>query len=160
MNIDIYIKDKEGYSLRRFELDNNSKSETFKKLLLLVNKELENIKNDFIKIDPDVNLKIPHSNNKIKSEKLRVLNTIRKNNILMKERLTELNKADNYIICEHCNHKMYLKPVGVNFEKVGNKYINLTDRIPDTYIYSCENCVFAVDKVLVDNDKIEKSKHL
>jgi len=161
MELDIYIKNKKDYELRRFSLSENNAIKLAEQLFFNVEKELTNIRSSILSYENDensINLKKPIHKNKEIHKKLQDLNNIRSVNLRVKEKLAEILRPVEYIKCFNCKGKMYKKPVGVPYEKIGKHYIVKYNEIPSKYIYSCENCVFFEEEILYKQTQYLKQK--
>jgi hypothetical protein len=151
MKFEFYIKEGEIYKKISIVPIEGSGWEYFQSLRLSLERELETIKIDLLKLCGNVekvNLGIPRSDNKDIQEKIDKLVIIRRENMTTRENLMKLLNSPEFIICDRCGGKMTKIPVGVKYEKFGNKYIIKEDILHTSikYIYGCEDCIMAINE--------------
>lgn len=151
MEFEIYVKENGVYNKILVTPPANSNWNYLKNLKLLLDSQIEIIRDDISKIfnnDENVNLKRPRVDDENRQSKIDQLTSFRKANIKCKDELSGLLSLEEFIICENCSNKMYRTPVGVSYERVGTKFLLKDVGLHEVikYVYMCESCVCAVDE--------------
>ena len=153
MSFTFWFKSTNGYRQITMDVPSLSDKTYFYKLKLKVVLELGNIRNDIVKLLGNKNrakLIKPRVDDKNKQKILDKLVKIRKDNNKVKELLQAVLADEDFLICEHCKHKMYKIPINVSYEKYGNSYIIKEERMPFRikYIFGCsnDNCHFCIEE--------------
>jgi len=164
MDLKIVAKVGKNYQLRKINIIENAGKRFFEELLITVDKQLKNIREDIISfsdIDKEVNLKKPSHPSWEIQKKLDKLTELRKLNLDLKESLKNLLRESEFIICEHCGSKMYKRPLGVPIKKIGKIYVALKEISDTTYDYSCSNddCHYCIQAYVYEKqDKLKRLK--
>ncbi|MCK5624970.1 hypothetical protein KAI04_03960 [Candidatus Pacearchaeota archaeon] len=151
MEFILFIKIKKRYEKRLIIPPLDSGTKFFENLNLLIQEQLDIIKNDIMSFSNSefkISLKRPIHPKREIQEKLDKLINIRKVNIETYEKIKELLKDIDFIICKFCNNKMKKIPIGIPYTKIGNNYILNGQFNNINYNYICENdnCIHSISE--------------
>lgn len=151
MELEVWFTAKKGYRFTKIDLPTNVDKDFYEKLRLRLFAETEEIKSEIKKVANKYNTSFSKPKIDDPKEKIRTNKLIkaRKQNLVAMEKLDNLLRNDDCIICEHCKNLMYKCPINIPYEKVGTGYLLLSNSsITIEYIYNCSNpdCIFAVDE--------------
>jgi len=165
MEFEIFFKDENNYNKKLFTIPSDNSIEFLKNLRLTVNNELENIKIDFLLVDKNINLKSPSSKDFEKKKVINKLIDIRKNNMEVSLKLGQLLSERETIICTNCGCTMHKTPIGVSYEKIGNRFMIKNQELEQNikYHFACDSCFLAINEdsyLEVERNKILREKLL
>lgn len=145
MQFEFYAKQGDCKYVRKIaEPEQNANWAWFKSFRMLVDKEIDNIREDisgYFKNNENYNLSRPRHDDAEIQTKIDTLCEMRRLNIETSSTLNELIQGNEFIICK-CGAKMFKTPIWVKYERLGNTFINLEETKTNNikYIFACENC--------------------
>lgn len=151
MKFILFVKVKDRYEKRLIIPPEDSGKKFFKELNLLIQEQLSIIKKDILSFSNSefkVSLKRPSHPEREIQEKLNKLINIRRTNIDIHEKIEELLRDTDFIICKYCGNKMRKVPLNVPYTKIGSNYV-LNGKFHNiSYNYICEgnDCVYSVNE--------------
>ena len=151
MELEVWFTSKKGYRFTKIDLPANVDKDFYEKLKLRLLQETEKIKAKIKIVADKYNTSFSKPRITDPTEKIRTKKLIkaRKYNLIAIERLDNLLRNDDYIICERCKNLMHRCPINIPYEKVGSGYLLLDNSIISVeYIYKCSSptCNSAIDE--------------
>jgi len=151
MELEVWFTSDKGYRFTKIDLPANVEKDFYEKLKLRLLLETEKIKTEIKKVANKYNTSFSKPRISDPVEKIRTNKLIkaRKYNLIAMERLDNLLRNDDCIICDRCKNLMYKCPINISYEKVGSGYILLENSpVNIDYIYKCSNekCNSAIDE--------------
>lgn len=147
----MWFTSKKGYRFTKIDLPTDVDKDFYEKLKLRILQETEKIKVEIKQVADKYNTSFskPRIDDPVEKIRTKKLIKARKQNLIAMERLNNLLRNDDCIICDKCKNLMYKCPINIPFEKVGSGYILLDKTfITIEYIYKCSNsnCNSAIDE--------------